>query len=223
MSCGDITGFRNRTRFIEPLNPSIVNIEPLTLQTFCSTYNAATQVDPNLTTAYIGLGSNLGDRAGNLLLAIRCMLEASFEVVRLSSIYETEPVGLDTDLLFLNMVAEVRVSNISHTQMMARLLRIEYLLGRGDKTVKKPRTVDLDILFFGEIVVESEFLTLPHPRLHLRRFVLEPLAEIAANLFHPVLDREIGNILSDVEDESAVRRWAPNSNVVPPVAKAWTK
>ena len=100
------------------------------------------------TTAYIGLGSNLGDRAGNLLLAVRCMIEASFDVVRLSSIYETEPVGLDTDLMFLNMVAEVRVTNISHTQMMSRLLRIEYLLGRGDKTIKKPRTVDLDILFF---------------------------------------------------------------------------
>ncbi|MBK6723522.1 MAG: 2-amino-4-hydroxy-6-hydroxymethyldihydropteridine diphosphokinase [Acidobacteria bacterium] len=103
-------------------------------------------METTATTAYIGLGSNLGDRAGNLLLAVRCMLEASFDVVRLSSIYETEPVGLDTDLMFLNMVAEVRVSNISHTQMMARLLRIEYLLGRGDKTIKKPRTVDLDIL-----------------------------------------------------------------------------
>ena len=165
------------------------------------------------TTAYIGLGSNLGDRAGNLLLAVRCMLEASFDVVRLSSIYETEPVGLDTDLMFLNMVAEVRVSNINHTQMMARLLRIEYLLGRGDKTIKKPRTVDLDILFFGEIVVNSEFLTLPHPRLHLRNFVLVPLKEIAPTLFHPVLDKEIAEILADLSDLSEVKRWDPNSNV----------
>lgn len=168
-------------------------------------------MNSEFTTAYIGLGSNLGDRAGNLLLAVRCMLEASFDVVRLSSIYETEPVGLDTDLMFLNMVAEVRVSNISHTQMMARLLRIEYLLGRGDKTIKKPRTVDLDILFFGEIVVESEFLTLPHPRLHVRRFVLEPLAEIAPLLFHPVLDMNIADLLAEVEDTSVVKRWDPNS------------
>ncbi len=170
-------------------------------------------MDLNLSTAYIGLGSNLGDRAGNLLLAVRCMIEASFEVVRLSSIYETEPIGLDTDLMFLNMAAEVRVSNISHTQMMARLLRIEYLLGRGDKTIKKPRTVDLDILFFGEIVDNSEFLTLPHPRLHLRRFVLEPLAEIAPNLSHPVLDRKISELLSDVNDESVVKCWDPNSDL----------
>ncbi|MBK6723259.1 MAG: 2-amino-4-hydroxy-6-hydroxymethyldihydropteridine diphosphokinase [Acidobacteria bacterium] len=169
-------------------------------------------METTATTAYIGLGSNLGDRAGNLLLAVRCMLEASFDVVRLSSIYETEPVGLDTDLMFLNMVAEVRVSNISHTQMMARLLRIEYLLGRGDKTIKKPRTVDLDILLFGEIVVESEFLILPHPRLHLRKFVLVPLNEIAPTLYHPVLDMAIADILAHVDDISEVIRWDPNSN-----------
>ena len=180
-------------------------------------------MNSEFTTAYIGLGSNLGDRAGNLLLAVRCMLEASFDVVRLSSIYETEPVGLDTDLMFLNMVAEVRVSSISQTQMMARLLRIEYLLGRGDKTIKKPRTVDLDILFFGEIVVESEFLTLPHPRLHLRRFVLEPLVEIAPKLFHPVLDREVAELLSDVDDNSVVKRWDPNSNIAVSVTEARTE
>lgn len=181
------------------------------------------QMEAVSATAYIGLGSNLGDRAGNLLLAIRCMIEAGFDVARLSSIYETEPVGLDTDLMFLNMVAEVRVSNITHTQMMARLLRIEYLLGRGDKSIKKPRTVDLDILFFGEIVMNSEFLTLPHPRLHLRRFVLVPLNEIAPTLFHPVLDREIAGILSAVEDTAEVKRWNPNSNVVSSVAEARTK
>lgn len=211
---GDITGVKNRNNVIEPLNAPNVNIRVLlTRQPIYSTYNAATKVDPNLITAYIGLGSNLGDRAGNLLLAVRCMLEASFDVVRLSSIYETEPVGLDTNLMFLNMVAEVRASNISHTQMMSRLLRIEYLLGRGDKTIKKPRTVDLDILFFGEIVVNSEFLTLPHPRLHLRRFVLEPLVEIAPRLFHPVLDCEAAEILSEVSDNSLVKRWDPNSSV----------
>lgn len=168
------------------------------------------QVDTPYTTAYIGLGSNLGDRAGNLLLAIRCMLEASFRVEKLSAVYETEPVGIDTDLMFLNMVAEVCVREVSHTQMMARLLRIEYLLGRGDKSIKKPRTVDLDILFFGNICIESEFLTLPHPRLHLRNFVLVPLAEIAPYFVHPVLDRPIANLLAEVGDKAVVRRWDPS-------------
>ena len=84
----------------------------------------------DFTTAYIGLGSNLGDRAGNLLLAVRCLIEADFQVCCLSSIYETEPVNIDTDLDFLNMVAEVRIRDVRPTQMMARLLRIEYVLGR---------------------------------------------------------------------------------------------
>jgi len=160
-------------------------------------------------TAFIGIGSNLGDRAGNLLLAVRGMVEANFVVHRLSSIYETEPIGLDTDLKFLNMVAEIRVSGISPTQMMARLLRIEFLLGRGDKSVKRPRTVDLDILFYGNERLNTEFLTLPHPRLHLRKFVLCPLSEIAPKFVHPTLKTEVVELLAKVNDHSCVKRWDP--------------
>src|SRR2546423_10409142 len=138
-------------------------------------------METEYTTAYIGLGSNLGDRAGNLVMAIRALMEASFVVHKLSAIYETEPLEIESEIYFLNMAAEIRVNNVSSTQMMARLLRIRYLLGRRDKSEKKPHTVDLDILFFGDQRIESEFLTLPHPRLHLRKFVLCPLAEIAAN------------------------------------------
>ena len=170
-------------------------------------------VDTDFTTAYLSIGSNLGDRAGNLLLALRGLLEASFAVHKLSAIYETEPVGIDTDKLFLNMVAEIRVHNVSASQMMARLLRIEYLLGRGDKSVKKPRTVDLDILFFGDTICESEFLTLPHPRLHLRSFVLVPLAQIAPNFAHPVLRREVRELLENVSDAGQVIRWNPNGDL----------
>ncbi len=163
------------------------------------------------TTAYIGLGSNLGDRAGNLALAIRALMEASFVVHKLSAIYETEPLEIESDTKFLNMVAEIRVKNVSATQMMARLLRIEYLLGRRDKSLNKPRTADLDILFFGDQQVDSEFLTLPHPRLHLRKFVLCPLAEIAPNFVHPVLKKEIVEILAECDDTSEVKRWNPNA------------
>lgn len=162
------------------------------------------------TIAFVGLGSNLGDRAGNLLLAVRALVEASFVVHKMSAIYETEPVDIASDVNFLNMVAEIHVTNVSASQMMARLLRIEYLLGRRDKSVKKPRTADLDLLFFGDTRMTSEFLTLPHPRLHLRKFVLCPLAEIAPNFVHPLLQRQIADIYADVEDETVVKRWNPS-------------
>jgi hypothetical protein len=95
-------------------------------------------VDTETVTAYIGLGSNLGDRAGNLLMAVRGLMEASFEVTKLSAIYETEPVEMDDAPGFLNMVAEIRAESITPTQMLARMLRIEYLLGRKEKSLKLP-------------------------------------------------------------------------------------
>jgi 2-amino-4-hydroxy-6-hydroxymethyldihydropteridine diphosphokinase len=161
------------------------------------------------TIAYIGLGSNLGDRAGNLLMAVRALAEASFEVHKLSCIYETEPVGMEGGP-FLNMVVEVRVNDISPTQMLARLLRIEYLLDRRDKGEKRPRTIDLDILFYGDAKVKTEFLTLPHPRLHLRNFVLHPLHEIAPNFRHPAMKCMISELFEKCDDASWVRRWDPN-------------
>lgn len=159
--------------------------------------------------AYVGLGSNLGDRAGNLLLAVRCLMEASFDVRKLSAVYETEPVEVEGHTRYLNMAAEICVKNISPSQMMARMLRIEYLLGRREKNEKKPRTVDLDLLLYGEVQCRTDFLTVPHPRMHLRRFVLVPLAEIAPHLTHPVLHKTAQEILSEVEDSAEVKRWKP--------------
>ena len=167
-------------------------------------------METEVITAYIGLGSNLGDRAGNLLLAVRGLLEASFTVFKLSAVYETEPVEVQDHAPYLNMVAEIRVTGVSPSQMMARMLRIEYLLGRRNKNLKKPRTVDLDLLLFGNIKYETEFLTIPHPRLHKRRFVLAPMVEIAPHLVHPVLIKTIEELLQDVEDNSEVTRWSPN-------------
>src|SRR5712671_2428451 len=123
--------------------------------------------------AYVGLGSNLGDRAGNLLLAVRGMMEASLEVMRLSAIYETEAVETFAQPAFLNMVAELRGSTLPPPeQVMARLLRIEYALGRTREVPLGPRTIDLDLLFYRGERRATQFLTLPHPRLHQRRFVL---------------------------------------------------
>ncbi len=162
-------------------------------------------------TAYVGIGSNLGDRAGNLLLGVRGLMEASFQVTKLSAIYETEPVGLEGASNFLNMVAEIRSVGITPTQMLARMLRIEYLLGRADKSMKKPRTIDLDLLVFGQEQMNTPFLTLPHPRAHLRRFVLVPLNEVCPTLTHPVLNKPVGTLLAQCEDTSSVERWYPRN------------
>lgn len=168
-------------------------------------------MDSEIVTAYIGLGSNLGDRAGNLLMAVRGLMEASFLVTKLSGIYETEPVEIENAGPFLNMVAEIKAEHITPSQMMARMLRIEYLLGRSDKSLKKPRTIDLDLLFYGREIANSPFLTVPHPRIHLRRFVLVPLAEIAPNFVHPVIHKDIQTLLAETGDRSAVTRWNPVS------------
>jgi 2-amino-4-hydroxy-6-hydroxymethyldihydropteridine diphosphokinase len=162
--------------------------------------------------AYVGLGSNLGDRAGYLLLAVRGMLDAGLDVIRLSSIYETEPVEYEDQPRFLNMVAELRSSTLpSPDQTLARLLRIEYALGRTRDIRLGPRTIDLDLLIFKEERVDTEFLTLPHPRLESRRFVLVPLNELVPNLVHPALEKSVAELLKETKDRSTVVRWKPLS------------
>lgn len=157
--------------------------------------------------AYVGLGSNLGDRAGNLLLAVRGMLDAGFRVARLSSIYETEPVDVPEQPAFLNMVAELQATIFSPEQVLARLLRIEYALGRRRETWHGPRTIDLDLLLYGDEQSATPFLQLPHPRLHERRFVLIPLAELAPATLHPTIHRTISQLLAETCDEAEVKRW----------------
>ena len=126
-----------------------------------------------LPNVYIGLGSNLGDRAGNLLLAVRAMMEAGPNVIRLSNIYETEPVETFAQPAFLNMVAELRGDELPRPEeLMARLLRIENSLGRTREVAMAPRPIDLDLLLYRDEISDSQFLTLPHARFHRRRFVL---------------------------------------------------
>ena len=163
-----------------------------------------------LSNAYISLGSNLGDRAGHLLLGIRGMLDANLEVIRLSQIYETEPVETFAQPAFLNMVAELRGSTLPRPEeLMARLLRIEYYLGRTRDADMPPRTIDLDLLFYANETSDTQFLTLPHPRLHRRRFVLVPLNELAPTLVHPKLNKTIREMLEELDDDSDVKLWRP--------------
>ena len=160
--------------------------------------------------AYIGLGSNLGDRAGNLLLGIQGMLEAGLDVSRLSQIYETEPVETFPQPFFLNMIAELRGDSLPPPEeVMAHLTRVEQSLGRTRDVAMGPRSIDLDLLFYRNEIREKPFLTLPHPRLHLRRFVLLPLAELAPQLVHPTLNKTITELLEALEDRSAVNPWRP--------------
>ncbi|MFN2498276.1 MAG: 2-amino-4-hydroxy-6-hydroxymethyldihydropteridine diphosphokinase [Pyrinomonadaceae bacterium] len=160
--------------------------------------------------AYVSLGSNLGDRAGNLLLGIRGMLAANLEVTRLSQIYETEAVETFAQPAFLNMVAELRGSTLPRPEeLMARLLRIEFALGRTRETAMAPRTLDLDLLLYPDETSDTQFLTLPHPRLHHRRFVLVPLNELAPKLVHPKLNKTISELLVELHEESDVKLWSP--------------
>jgi 2-amino-4-hydroxy-6-hydroxymethyldihydropteridine diphosphokinase len=163
--------------------------------------------------AYVSLGSNLDDRAGNLLLGVRGMMNAGLCVARLSSIYETEAVDVKEQAAFLNMVAELKSESLPRPeQLLARLLRIEYALGRRRTIRRGPRTIDLDLLLYDDEERATEFLTLPHPRLHLRRFALVPLAELAPNLFHPKLKRTIIELLDETADDSEVKRWTGSLN-----------
>ncbi len=160
--------------------------------------------------AYVSLGSNLGDRAGYLLLAVRGMLAAGLRPLRLSRIYETAPVDYADQPQFLNMVAELDGAALPKPeQLLARLLRIEYALGRTREIPAGPRTIDLDLLFYGQERSDTEYLQLPHPRIPSRRFVLEPLNELVPSLVHPVLKTTISELLAKTTDDSEVRVWKP--------------
>ena len=166
-----------------------------------------------LLNAYIGLGSNLGDRAENLSSAIQGLNDAGLDVVRLSSIYETEPFETLPQPAYLNMVAELRSSAAAKPEeVMARLLNVETSLGRTREISKGPRSIDLDLLLYGNQTSDTEFLKLPHPHLHRRRFVLAPLAELAPMLVHPTLNQTVGELLAELDDASEVRLWRTACN-----------
>jgi 2-amino-4-hydroxy-6-hydroxymethyldihydropteridine diphosphokinase len=149
-----------------------------------------------LRTAYLSLGSNVGDREGNLRTAIRKLREVG-EVTAVSSFYETEPVELTDQAWFLNCAVEFETEQ-SPRELLAGLLEIEENMGRKRIQPKGPRTIDLDILLFGDETVNEEKLVIPHPAMHERGFVLEPLAEIAPEVKHPVLKKTAREMLSEL-------------------------
>lgn len=154
--------------------------------------------------AYVGLGSNLGDREGNLRRAARALARLG-EGLRLSGLYETQPVGLEDQPWFLNAVACLE-TELPPRQLLERLKGLERELGRRAGPRFGPRVVDLDLLLYGQEVIREQGLEIPHPRLHERRFVLAPLAELAPDLPHPVLGATVAELLERLGDTQEVRR-----------------
>jgi 2-amino-4-hydroxy-6-hydroxymethyldihydropteridine diphosphokinase len=157
-----------------------------------------------LKTAYLGLGSNLGDREANLREALERMESAGIHVVRRSSIYETEPRDLPDQPWFLNAAVEVE-TDLFPFQLLARLQNIEREMGRRRVTPKGPRNIDIDVLSYGRSVIATADFQVPHPRMAQRRFVLEPLSEIASEFRHPATGKTAREMLASL-DPQGVRR-----------------
>jgi len=145
-------------------------------------------------TTYLALGSNIGDRETNLCAAIQSISAAGIPVLRESPIYETEPVGLTDQRWFLNMVVEAETA-LFPMQLLTRTGKIERALGRVRTVANGPRTIDIDILLYGNAVIRTPRLEIPHPRMHERRFVLAPLADLAPALRHPLLRQTVRQLL----------------------------
>ena len=145
-------------------------------------------------TAYLSLGSNVGDRERMLSDALRLIQGPDLRVLRVSSVYETEPMEVRDQPWFLNLVAEIE-TDLFPRQLLSRTQKVEKQLGRKRTVPKGPRAIDIDIVLYGSSVIDTPELTVPHPRMAERRFVLEPLAELAPGLRHPLLRRTISELL----------------------------
>ena len=154
---------------------------------------------------FLGLGSNLGRRGANLARARRRLEKRGVRILKASSIYETEPVDLREQPWFLNQVLEVR-SGLDPAALLAMVKEIEGEIGRTPSVPKGPRLIDIDVLAAGRLVLETPGLVIPHPRLHLRNFVLAPLAEIAPRFVHPVLRRTVAALAASSHDRSRVKK-----------------
>ena len=153
---------------------------------------------------FLSLGSNVGDRMSNLETAID-RLKTLGKVVAVSSIYESEPVEFTAQSWFLNCALKLDTEKMPR-QLLSAVLRIEQGMGRKRQQKKGPRIIDIDILFFGNSIVDDKDLTIPHPAMHERRFVLDPMAEIAPAARHPILKKTVRELLDDLEPGQAVKK-----------------
>ena len=182
--------------------------------------------------AYLSLGSNLGRRETNLEAAIgqlsqssniesgctkygrtQSKTELALNILRLSSVYETAPWGLEDQPDFLNCVLEVE-THLTPSAVLELAKRVEDFLGRKPGTRYGPRLIDVDILFYGKLVLEQPDLQIPHPRLHLRAFALVPLAELVPEFIHPVLNVSVAQLAREVDDREGVKTWGPPPSII---------
>lgn len=155
---------------------------------------------------YLGVGSNQGDRLENCREALRRLKEVGeIHLLRISSAYETEPVGKGLKGWFINAIAEVE-TELDPISLLRQLKKIEEGMGRNAGPCGSDRPIDLDLLLYGDSLWESENLTIPHSHLHSRRFVLEPLSELAPQQIHPRLGKTVEALLMNLEDPHEVRR-----------------
>jgi len=155
-------------------------------------------------TVFLGIGTNLGEREENLRQAITLIGGHIGIITRVSSVYETEPWGFKSKTTFLNIVVMAE-TKLTPSGLLGRILMIEAMMGRlREGKVYKSRVIDIDILFFGNRIFENKVLTIPHPKIQDRRFVLVPLSEIAGDLVHPVFKKSIQELLKKCRDKSEV-------------------
>lgn len=147
---------------------------------------------------FVGIGSNLGNKEGNIRNSIKLMKEKC-KVLKSSSLFETEPVGYKNQDRFINCAVEIE-TKLRPLELLDFFQSIEKRLKRAKTMRNGPRTIDLDVLFYDDLIINEKNLVIPHPRLHERLFVLEPLKEIAPELVHPVLNKRIEDIYQDLKN-----------------------
>ena len=156
---------------------------------------------------FLSLGSNVGRRPDNLRRALRMLiLDPDIRVVRVSQLYRTMPVGYTAQREFLNGVVELR-SLLEPQELLSRLTELELRMGKSTPFRNGPRLIDIDLLLYGDRVIRGRRLQVPHPRMHQRRFVLEPLAELAPGVVHPVRRRTAARLLEALGSGQRVRPW----------------
>jgi len=169
-----------------------------------------------MNTCYLLLGTNLGDRRNNLLQTCSLLEVNAGRINKISGIYETEPWGFSSDQWFYNMAMELQ-TELTPENLLTILLQTEKMMGRErtEKDIYENRIIDIDLLLFENQIIKTKTLEIPHPRLHLRKFALSPLVEIAPDIIHPVLKKKIKFLLDECHDKSKISNIGHLQNIQP--------